>query len=168
MSKNDGAGMKDEAEEVTKGKGTLVCCGFVFVIIIVVLLAGTACGLKAERNRIPAEVESLIGTVSDDIAQERYEKIYDESSDLWKRDSTLEQSEEVFKRLRTKLGKVESRTLNSATEEHNSGGALKGHAFIVTYQTKFEHGEGMETFTLIEQNGHWMLARYLATSTALK
>jgi hypothetical protein len=45
---------------------------------------------------------------------------------------------------------------------------LKGHAFIVTYQTKFERGEGMETFTLIEQNGRWVLARYLATSTALK
>jgi hypothetical protein len=159
--------MKDEAD-VTNEKGNLVRRGFIFVVITVVLLTGVACGLKAERNGIPAEVEALIGTVGDDIAQERYEKIYDESSDLWKHDSTLEQSEEVFKRLKTKLGKVESRTLNSATEEHNSGGALKGHAFIVTYQTKFERGEGMETFTLIEQNGHWVLARYLATSTALK
>ncbi len=167
MSKDESAGMKDGAER-TKGKGNPVRYSFIFAVIMVVLLASIACGLKAERNRIPAEVEALIGTVSDDIAQERYEKIYNESSDLWKRDSTLEQSEEVFKRLRTKLGKVENRTLNSATEEHNSGGALKGHAFIVTYQTKFERGEGMETFTLIEQNGRWVLARYLATSTALK
>jgi len=167
MSKDESAGMKDGAER-TKGKGNPVRYSFIFAVIMVVLLASIACGLKAERKRIPAEVEALIGTVSDDIAQERYEKIYNESSDLWKHDSTLEQSEEVFKRLRTKLGKVENRTLNSATEEHNSGGALKGHAFIVTYQTKFERGEGMETFTLIEQNGRWVLARYLATSTALK
>jgi hypothetical protein len=167
MSKDEGAGMKDWAD-VTNGKGNPVRCSFIFVVVLGVLLSSIACGLQAERNRIPAEVEALIGTVSDDIAQERYEKIYNESSDLWKHDSTLEQSEEVFKRLRTKLGKVESRTLNSATEEHNSGGALKGHAFIVTYQTKFERGEGMETFTLIEQNGRWVLARYLATSTALK
>jgi hypothetical protein len=132
------------------------------------LLTSLACGLKGERGRIPPEVETLIGTVSDDIEQERYGKIYDESSDLWKHDSTPEQSEEVFKRLRTKLGKVESRTLYSAKEENNSGGPLKGHAFIVSYRTKFERGEGMETFTLVEENGRWVLARYLATSTALK
>jgi hypothetical protein len=167
MSKDEGAGMKD-GTDVTNGNGNPARYSFIFVIVLAVLLSSIACGLQTERNRIPAEVEALIGTVSDDIAQERYEKIYNESSDLWKRDSTLGQSEEVFKTLRTKLGKVESRTLNSATEEHNSGGALKGHAFIVTYQTKFERGEGMETFTLIEQNGRWVLARYLATSTALK
>jgi len=167
MSKDEGAGMKD-GTDVTNRKGNLARYSFIFVIVLAVLLSSIACGLQTERNRIPAEVEALIGTVSDDIAQERYEKIYNESSDLWKHDSTLEQSEGVFKTLRTKLGKVESRTLNSATEDHNSGGSLKGHAFIVTYQTKFERGEGMETFTLIEQNGRWVLARYLATSTALK
>jgi hypothetical protein len=162
-----GAGMK-AGIDVAIGPGNPVRYSFIFVVILLVLSAGIACGLKAERKGIPAEVEAVIGTVSDDIAQERYEKIYNESSDLWRHASTLEQSEEVFKKLRTKLGKVESRTLNSATEEHNSGGALKGHAFIVTYQTKFERGEGMETFTLIEENGRWVLARYLATSTALK
>jgi hypothetical protein len=115
-----------------------------------------------------ADVEAAIGTVSDDIAQERYDKIYEEASDLWKRDSTSEQSTEVFKTLRSKLGKVESRTLHSAIEQSNSGGPLKGEAYIVTYQTKFERGEGMETYTLIKQGGQWRLARYLVNSTALK
>ena len=167
MSKDEGAGMR-VGTGVTNQKENPVRYSFIFVVILVILLWSLACGIKTERNRIPADVEALIGTVSDDIAQERYEKVYDESSELWKHDSTLEQTQEVFRRLKTKLGKVESRTLNSATEEHHSGGALKGHAFIVTYQTKFERGEGMETFTLIEQNGRWVLARYLATSTALK
>ena len=138
------------------------------LVVLISLTVAAACGLKAERSNLPAEVEAVIRNVSEDIAQERYEKIYNESSDLWKRDSTLEQSTEVFKTLRTKLGKVESRILHSATEEHNSGGALKGHAFIVSYQTKFERGEGMETFTLVEQDKNWLLARYLATSTALQ
>ena len=31
----------------------------------------------------------------------------------------------------------------------------------LSYQTRFERGEGMETFTLIEENGRWLLARYL-------
>ncbi|MFN2532560.1 MAG: DUF4019 domain-containing protein [Pyrinomonadaceae bacterium] len=138
------------------------------VTVSLVLLATTACGLKHERNTLPAEVESTIGTVSDDIAAERYEKIYNEGSDLWRRDATLEQSIEVLKTLRSRLGKVENRTLHSATEQQNSGGPLSGNSWVVTYQTKFERGEGMETFTLIEQNGRYLLARYFVNSTALK
>jgi len=38
----------------------------------------------------------------------------------------------------------------------------------VVYQTSFERGEGMETFTLIERNGQWRLARYFVTSMALR
>ena len=86
--------------------------------------------------------------VGDDIAAERYEKIYNEASELWRQDATLEQSTATFKTLRTKLGTVENRVLQSATEQENSGGPLKGRAFIVTYRTKFQNGEGMETFTL--------------------
>ncbi|HEY2961994.1 MAG TPA: DUF4019 domain-containing protein [Pyrinomonadaceae bacterium] len=110
----------------------------------------------------------MVNAVGDQINQERYEQIYNESSDLWKQDVTLDQSNEVFKTLRTRLGKVESRTLHSATEQQNSGGALKGHVYILTYQTHFERGEAMETFTLVEQNGRWLLARYFVNSTALQ
>ena len=148
-------------EAVARCRSRLIC-GFA----VLTLLQG--CGLKTSVGGVPTEVESVIGTVTEDIAQEQYDKVYRESSELWKQDATQEQSAEVLKTLRAKLGKGESRTLNSATEQQNSGGPLKGHAFIVTYQTKFERGEAMETFTLIEENGHWRLARYLVNSTALK
>ena len=117
---------------------------------------------------MPIEVQEVVNTVGDQIAQERYEQIYNESSDLWRQDVSLEQSNQVFKTLREKLGRVESRALHSATEQQNSGGALKGHVYILSYQTRFERGEGMETFTLVEQNGRWLLARYFVNSTALK
>ena len=126
------------------------------------------CGQQTERGRVPTEVQEVVNKVGDQIAQERYEQIYNESSDLWKQDSTLEQSTQVFKTLHDKLGKVEYRSLHSATEQQNSGGALKGHAYILSYQTRFERGEAMETFTLIEQNGRWLLARYFVNSTALQ
>lgn len=134
--------------------------------MFLVFLSG--CGQQADRGRVPVEVQDVVNTVGEQIAQERYEQIYNESSDLWKQDSTLEQSTQVFKTLREKLGKVEYRSLHSATEQQNSGGALKGHAYILSYQTRFERGEGMETFTLIEQNGRWLLARYFVNSTALQ
>ena len=137
------------------------------VLILFSLSVLVGCGINTQRNRLPAEVESAIDTVAEDIAQERYDKIYDEASELWRQDVSKEQSAEVFKTLRARLGKVENKSLHSATEQQNSGGALKGNVYIVAYQTKFELGEGMETYTLVERNGHWLLARYLVNSTAL-
>ena len=136
--------------------------------LVLLLAIACGCGQQAGGGRVPIEVQEVVNTVGDQIAQERYEQVYNEASDLWKQDSTLEQSTQVFKTLREKLGKVEYRTLHAATEQQNSGGALKGHAYILSYQTRFERGEGMETFTLIEQNGRWLLARYFVNSTALQ
>jgi uncharacterized protein DUF4019 len=142
-------------------------CSCKTVLIILFTLTVAACG-QAERTRVPGEVNEVINNIGEQIAQERYEQIYNESSELWKKDVTLEQSNEVFKTLRTKLGRVETRSLNSATRQENSGGVLKGHVFILSYETHFELGDGMETFTLIEENGRWLLARYFVNSTALK
>lgn len=140
----------------------------ILLIVFLSALSVAACRQDAGRARVPTEVQEVITTVGENIAQERYEQIYNESSELWKRDVTLEQSNEVFKTLRSKLGKVESRSLHSATEQQNSGGPLKGHVFILSYETRFERGDGMENFTLIEENGRWELARYFVNSTALK
>ncbi|HKR14638.1 MAG TPA: DUF4019 domain-containing protein [Pyrinomonadaceae bacterium] len=144
------------------------------IALIVIVLAATAlcgisaCGISNQRSRVPSEVDEVVAGIGSNIDQERYDQIYLDSSDLWKQDVTLEQSNEVFKTLRSKLGKVENRALHSATEQQNSGGPLKGHAFILSYETRFERGAGMETFTLIEQEGRWRLARYLVNSTDLK
>lgn len=138
--------------------------GGVFFLILTL----TACQQSAERGRVPSEVNETVAHVGELIAQERYEQIYNDSSELWKKDVTLDQSNQVFKTLREKLGRVETRMLHEANEQLNSGGPLKGHVFILRYQTRFERGEGMETFTLIEDNGRWLLARYLVNSTALQ
>ncbi len=138
-----------------------------FVIVLISLFA-PACALREESRTIPPEVESTIGTINEEIAAERYEKIYNEASELLRQDTTLEQSVSTLKTLRAKLGVVEIRMLQSATERQNSSGPLKGRAYIVTYRTKFQNGEGMETFTLVEQGNRWLLARYFVNSTALK
>ena len=127
-----------------------------------------ACGLQSESRGVPAEVESTISSVSDDIAAERYEKVYNEADDLWKQELDLEKTVSTLKTLHTKLGKMVNRELHSAKEQENSGGPLKGRAFIVSYETRFEKGEGMETFTVVERDHQWRLARYFVNSTALK
>jgi hypothetical protein len=141
---------------------------FACVLFLLIAIAIFACASNHRSQSIPPEVESAIGTISEEIAAERYDKIYNEASDLWRQDATLEQSISTFKTLRTKLGPVENRTLQSATEQQTSSGPLKGRAYIVTYRTKFQNGEGMETFTLVERDGRWQLARYFVNSTALK
>lgn len=138
------------------------------LLLTVALSVVAACGLRSQSRGVPDEVEVLITSVTDDIAAERYEKIYNEAADLWKQELDRDKTISVFKTLQTKLGKIESRTLHSATEQHNSGGPLKGHAFIVSYQTRFEKGEGMETFTVVDRGNQWQLARYFVNSTALK
>ena len=150
------------------GKSSLRLYLSVSLVISLQIVAVSACRQDAGGGRVPSEVQEVVANVGEKIAQERYEQIYNESSDLWKKDVTLEQSTEVFKTLRTKLGKVETRALHSANEQQNSGGTLKGHVFILMYETRFERGDGMETFTLIEENGQWRLARYFVNSTALK
>jgi hypothetical protein len=132
------------------------------------LAVSCSCALQSERRPIPPDVESTISSIGDDIAAERYEKLYTEASELWKQDATLEESIATFKTLRAKLGMVENRTLQSATEQENSGGPLKGRVYIVTYKTQFQNEEGMETFTLVERDGRWLLARYFVSSTALR
>ncbi|MDQ5844668.1 MAG: DUF4019 domain-containing protein [Acidobacteriota bacterium] len=141
---------------------------FQFSLIVLASIISLACASQPERRTIPPEVESAISSISEEIAAERYEKIYNEASELWRQDATLEQSVAAFKTLREKLGSVENRTLQSATEQENSGGPLKGRAYIVTYRTKFQNGEGMETFTLVQRDHRWLLARYMVNSTALR
>jgi hypothetical protein len=137
-------------------------------LVVLNFLFLSACALREERRTILPEVESTIGTITEEIAAERYEKVYNEASELWRQDATLEQSISTFKTLRAKLGMVENRMLQSAIEEQNSGGPLTGRAYIVIYRTKFQQGEGMETFTLVERDNRWLLARYFVNSTALK
>jgi hypothetical protein len=164
--------MKDEGGRMS---GAAADCGvlnsrphLISLLSLLVLILGLACGSNRGSAAVPPEVESRIGTISEEMAAERYEKIYNEASELWRQDATLEQSIAAFKTLRTKLGPIENRILQSATEQQNSGGPLKGRAYIVTYRTKFQNGEGMETFTLVERDGRWLLARYFVNSTALK
>lgn len=137
-------------------------------VVLLVFSLNLACASQVERKSVPPEVESTINSIGDDIAAERYEKIHNEASELWRQDATLEQSMATFKTLRSKLGAFENRMLQSATEQQNSGGPLKGRAYIVVYRTRFQNGEGMETFTLVERDRQWQLARYFVNSTALK
>jgi hypothetical protein len=124
--------------------------------------------LRASREGVPPPVQATVDTVTDDIADRRYDKVYDEAAEEWRKAYSAEQSNAVFDTLSTKLGGVRGRAFHSATEQQNSGGPVPGHSFVISYDSTFERGEGMETFTLLERDGQWLLAGYFVSSTALK
>jgi hypothetical protein len=128
----------------------------------------TGCALQASRSGIPPQAQEAIDGVTSDIAAGSYEKIYREAAEEWRQATTLEESSETFKTLKDRLGNVKGRSFHSATEQRNTSGTLPGHSFIITYKTTFDRGDGMETFTLVERDNRWMLARYFVNSNALK
>jgi len=137
-----------------------------FVLVFAFISSG--CRESVRRTGIPAGAQSVLQTAIEDIDAGRYEKLYQEAGDEWRHDATLDQSKATFRTLRDKLGNVRTRTFDTAREEQTSTAPIAGHSLVVIYQTSFERGDGMETFTLIERNGRWYLARYYVTSTALK
>jgi hypothetical protein len=138
------------------------CLPFAFLIFNFAFFAG--CTLKATRGGIPPQAQGVIDATTSDIADGNYEKIYAEAAEEWRQAATLEQSNATFKTLRDKLGNVKGRSFHSATEQD----ATDGHSFVITYKTTFDRADGMETFTLVERDGRWLLARYFVNSDALK
>ena len=67
-----------------------------------------------------------------------------------------------------KLGRARKRTQQIAREEQTSTAPVAGHSVTVIYQTTFDRGEGIETFTLVEHSGKWALAKYYVSSSGLR
>ena len=147
-----------------RGRLHLEVPGVVACLISTLLIVTAGCTLKANRGGIPPAAQAVIDSTAKDIAEDRYEKIYNEAAEEWRQATTLEQSNATFKTLKDKLCNVKSRSFHSATEQD----ATSGHSFVITYATSFERAEGMETFTLVERDGNWLLARYFVNSEALK
>jgi len=123
-----------------------------------------ACNQGARRNGMPGGAQAALDAAIADIDAGRYERLYNEAADEWRRESTLDQSRATFATLREKLGKVHARNLQGVNEEQTG----TAHSVFVAYQTSFDRSDGMETFTLVERDKRWYLARYYVTSTALK
>jgi hypothetical protein len=154
--------MKDKGGRMRKKRGLLVLGG------VALLVLSLSCKPGVRRSGIPAEAQSALDTSLEDIDAGRYEKLYHEAADEWRNDATLDESKATFQKVLERLGRVRTRNLQSAREEQTSTAPIAGHSVVVAYQTSFERGDGMETFTLLERGGQWYLARYYVTSSALK
>jgi hypothetical protein len=142
------------------GTLSLALCLFTFAFL-------TGCAVD-ERRGIPAGAQATIDRVSEDIAAGRDAKVYGEAAPEWRAAVGEEQSARMLARVRERLGAVVGRTLHTGREQQSASAPLSGHALEVTYRTRFERGEAMEKFTLLERGGEWLLAGYSVSSDALK
>ena len=137
-----------------------------FAVLLVSLVVGS-CTRGERRSGIPADAQAVLDTAIEDINAGDYDKLYNAAADEWRRDTTLEGSKATFERLREKLGRATVRSLQTAREEQTGTAPVAGHSLVAIYQTSFERGHAMETFTLVERGGKWYLAKYFVSSTAL-
>lgn len=143
-------------------------CPIATLIVGFCLALSVACKTGEKRNGIPSDAQTVLDAAIQDIDAGRYEKLYNEAADEWRKDSTLEQSKAALQQSHEKLGRAQVRNLDTAREERTGTAPIPGHSLTAIYQTQFERGDAMETFTLIEHGGKWYLAKYFVTSTALR
>lgn len=140
---------------------------FVWILVsLALILAG--CNRSVRQSGIPAGAQTALQEAIEDIDQDRYDKLYQEASDEWRAQSSLEDSKATLQTVRNKLGLARTRTQESAREEQTSTAPVAGHSVTVIYQTTFDRGEAIETFTLVERGGNWQLAKYYVSSSALR
>jgi hypothetical protein len=131
------------------------------------LLLFTGCAVDERRN-VPAGAQETVERVTEDIAAGRSAKVYGEAAPEWRTAVTADENERNLSRVRERLGRVESRALHTGREQQSASPPLSGHTLELIYQTRFERGEAMERFTLLERDGRWLLAGYSVTSDLLK
>jgi hypothetical protein len=138
-------------------------------VVLALIFLTLACdvGQQQRQSSIPPEAQALVDRVTAQIEAGRDEEIYREAAEEWRRNSTPQQSRAIFETLRLRLGKVKERARQTVYDEQKTVGDAAAHRLIIRYTTKFEHGEGMETFTLLERDGRWLLAGYLVNSDTL-
>jgi hypothetical protein len=136
--------------------------------LIVLALVVSGCAVNERRSGLPTAAQTAIDTITDDIAAGRDDKIYQEAAAEWRQATTPAQSRQELERVRNTFGKVLNRALVEGREQQSATGAAGGHTVTASFNTRFERGDAIETFTLVERDGRWLLARYAVHSDALK
>lgn len=138
------------------------------VLLTLVAALSLACAIDEKQSGIPVKAQETINAFTEDFNAGRLDKIYRESADQWRARVTLDQSNETFRTLKERLGAIKERTFTSGRQQQNPTSELPGNSLVIRYNAKFERAEGMETFTLIERDGRYLLAGYSVSSNLLK
>jgi len=92
----------------------------------------------------------------------KYAESWDQAASMFKSAVTREQWIDALKQVRAPLGKVESRTLKSATYTKSLPNAPAGEYVVIQYSTSFENRKDLvETVTpVLDKDGQWRVSGY--------
>ena len=137
---------------------TFALCAFALAVL-------ASCAAGGRRSGLPPGAQEVIDSLTDNIAEGRFDEVYAAAADEWRATASADESRQTLARVRERLGRVQSRVALRATDQPN---AAAGHTLSVSYNTKFERADAIESLTLVERQGRWQLARYSVNSDALK
>jgi hypothetical protein len=160
--KAKGKRQKAKVREVLRAPRALT---FAFLLLPFYFLGGCAVD---ERRDVPAGARAVVERVTDDIEAGRHAKVYEEAAPEWRSVVSAEENARLLGRVRERLGRVGARTLHQGREQQSASPPLSGHTLELVYSTRFERGNGVERFTLLERGGDWLLAGYSVSSDLLK
>jgi hypothetical protein len=126
-----------------------------------------SCRIDERQSGIPSHAQEAIDAFTADFNAGRFDKIYRESAEEWRARVTLEESNETFRRLKERLGAIKEREYTSGRQQQNAGGQGAGGSLVIRYNTRFDRAEGIESFTLMERQGSYLLAGYSVSSNVL-
>src|SRR5256885_13140694 len=128
---------------------------FVYLFVIFLVVTCFACNASVRRSGIPAGAQTALDIAIEDIDAGRYDKLYQEASDEWRAQSSVEESKATFQKLRDRLGNARTRTQATAREEQTSTGPVARHSVTGNFQNTFEPGEGVGNLTPDDPRGSW-------------
>jgi hypothetical protein len=139
------------------------------VCALIVALFSFSCVVDRHRTGLPAGAQEVIDELTREIAAGEFARVYETAADEWRASVSLEENEKILARVRDTFGRVQSRSPLKASERGDAAaGAREEHVVAVSYNTRFERGDAVESFTLVERGGRWQLARYSVNSDALR
>lgn len=138
--------------------GTMKARLFLFALFASILvLSSTPC--VADDNLTAATSAATRWLALVDSGQ--YANSWEQAASFFKEKVTKAEWESALKRVRTPLGKMESREFNAAQYETKPPGAPEGKYFILQYRTKFAGGNEIETITpMLDKDGTWRVSGY--------
>lgn len=144
--------MSNNNERSDTGKGFLFK-GCLTLIILMIVFAGVLAGVYFYGKQ---SIGPYVDRYLDAMENKDYERAYNKLiSDEWREVQTYEQFTEFESGVKTVLGGIIDKRLNSVNIQKKSGQKTVAQ---VAYNIKFHSGPADAVFTLVKQKGEWLVA----------
>ena len=127
--------------------------------ISIVLLVSISCATDAEKEKAAVAAAERWLTLTD---TGKYSESWQESAEYFKNAVKQDQWEQMLQSVRTPLGDVISRKLETKTYKTSLPGAPDGQYVVIQFETYFQNKKAaIETVTpMFDKDGRWRVSGY--------